>query len=1594
MSERRLSLAAIRALIFATRSTRIGSRPSQVVFSESSLSRRDLFGLTAIAGFGFSPAVSLAKSMLDGTRSSFDYTVGERRIDFRLHGQQRWVIDCTRFGGRPRLLSQIEPGNIRLTLLDALFPGTLIPADFDCTLRKGALTWQMEIQFQWGRFRSRIPFVRWLAGLEPATGPVSLAEAVCRTGQNEFLNLMGAAVGEFRPDWTFRLKGPCIAGISTPELRLTSDVLTLALLDPDRDSLLENPAPKRTLLTMERQTAPWSVTPSFDCEPDGLLKCPLNSFSSLRLETWEETAIETGIVFLASSKLDDHSAFFETSGAGPISLPKPVDIPLKDTRYACVTQWPDGRQQRAFIARFSEESTWLSVNGCQLAVGSRLETPPFEIIQEANQRPAVRCEPGLHHAHVPMEGAITEPIVLPHGARLHLVATSPRQKTRPALKDTIISPPPPSPSTAPPPAIKSPATQGIESFKGANTVLQACLSDFRCVLRIPGPAAVTVFRPDDLLHLKFEFRNLSLQVAAGQPPQLVRAPGQRAQLVVYFPPQHIAEEAFRDPGERPQLPKPVNALIAGWSQLVFDLPPNIASIPYALPALLDWSQLQQVTAPAAAPPPPPPRRGIILQRFPGALKEKLVIPRSTPQLKRQQSLPKRGTVGEPHWYQVREITFGTLPPPSPLRLATGRENHLVFPAQLNLGQAPRDPKTLTVAPVPPRREGIKSVTAIEAPFRLFLSPSPMAGWQHIVSEKPALRNNRHELWHTRLGVRKQLPDSRWIVDERDDWHRTLRAIWSPDYTRPVVYSQPTPQNPFRMSLDARDRHELVELMANSRKDPSGWPSRVARADHFMMSSLGAWIKLRYAAPRISGIDLVEWQHIAAMGRDQYVKVVREGYLFPFGHKAVLFTITERQFDEAPIKPGVTRTLALLKQREFIVVREPLKSYTEEETNSFPSKGRRFPYLNVHITTLVTPDLDDMTQQPSKIIKDKVAFWPMVSDEPVQFHCIGEDRDGRSSEFDVPMIFVSATAAENPQNTSTLLVSIAKAYESRNTAGLKGQNVAYAVPSRGEDTILHTVSQSFNGEAPISGVVLTNKPRFFPFLTKAEVRIPAVQQLLGTEVPVKIGYAAPYVAAEWHPVQNKGEVFAEVLEKVALGFAPDKVGGLASPNLDLAGLSRKSGPVGGLLQEAATGNFNPGTFFKKAQNQLDPQQLLGQAQILGGIFLGDIIKAVAGALPPQFVTEMLPPDTPDTLKRIKTGYRLETKNLGSDPLKIFKPLAQSSLTITSSIVARVPKPGVAPRDPEFSSIGTLTNFEINLFTFLILTFKELRFTKLPGKKLDVTADLADEPLRFGGPLKFVNTLRKFIPAQGFKDPPSLDITPSGITAGYSLALPNIAVGVFSLENLKLSAGLSIPFTNTPVSVRFGFCSRNDPFNVIVSLFGGGGFIGLELDTSGIRSIEAAIEFGGKISLDLVVAKGVVVVMAGIYFKVSRDGNQQVVELEGYLRAGGALSIIGLITVTVEFRLELSYNNGDAWGRATLVIKVEIAFFSESVEVEFEKRFAGSSSTAALEPNPFVRPVSNGRVHRTQFTGGSQTAQPARIAEVMSPEDWNRYAAAFA
>jgi hypothetical protein len=272
--------------------------------------------------------------------------------------------------------------------------------------------------------------------------------------------------------------------------------------------------------------------------------------------------------------------------------------------------------------------------------------------------------------------------------------------------------------------------------------------------------------------------------------------------------------------------------------------------------------------------------------------------------------------------------------------------------------------------------------------------------------------------------------------------------------------------------------------------------------------------------------------------------------------------------------------------------------------------------------------------------------------------------------------------------------------------------------------------------------------------------------------------------------------------------------------------------------------------------------------------------------------------------------------------------------------------------------TLEEFDLRLlpptFEVFKLDFQRIRFTARAGKKLDI--EVAFRGVEFLGPLEFVETLRRIIPLNGFSDPPQLDVTASGVTARYAMPLPNVAIGVFSLENIALSAYLTLPFVGTdPLEIGFAFCRREAPFRLTVSLFGGGGWFGIVLDPHGLRALDMGLEFGAAASVDFGVASGSLSVMAGVYFRLEPITGKTT--LFGYFRARGEVDVLGLISASIELYLALGYEGGAAIGRARLTICIEIGFFSESVEIFCEKRFAGAETTLAraLAARPRVAPT---------------------------------------
>ncbi|WP_036216159.1 hypothetical protein [Lysinibacillus sphaericus] len=799
-------------------------------------------------------------------------------------------------------------------------------------------------------------------------------------------------------------------------------------------------------------------------------------------------------------------------------------------------------------------------------------------------------------------------------------------------------------------------------------------------------------------------------------------------------------------------------------------------------------------------------------------------------------------------------------------------------------------------------------TAIEAPYRLVISPNSFAGWAHAVS--PVSNKGITELWHTRLGVRDGTN-----IDENNNILRTIRAIWSRYEDIP---------NPFTMSLDHMHRKVIVQQTAAQTPNVSNSCLPVpVNVERLMLSSLGIWMDVQGNwSPE--NCQISSWQHQTAMGRDSYVKVVEEGFLFPLCNRASLVQITERKF-----KTENKETRAYLYKRYFVIVRELEIDYPSTGISGLEFKC---PIKKVSYLTRVTPDLNiDCYGKGGPSNREYIEI--IVNNQPFPFHIIAEDCNGNETEIAMPLAFVSQTFV----NGSGLDNLVAGYHQD---VGMGGQKISYAKSNEAGDTAFVTNSFTFGAEVlPISAID-QHPSRFYPVMKQADVRIEAVEQIAGPIGYTSIKMNPIYLENGFDVTKNAGEIFVDLVNEVGLEFPVNKSGGLTSPNMTMVAVSRFLGPIGG------TAGLNPRDrateLACKALGEFDPQKYFNQqAKILGSILLEEIIEAVDFKMDvpkdrfPQLKSEPIYPDGNTNALPIA----IETKMNWKPKLKSYEIFQveegdqdQSSLNVDVKIYTDLQ----IPSNSSYEITGELKNFKIVLAPgdedkqFLILYFHQLVFKTRSGQKPVIIPGISN--IEFKGVLNFIEKMKDFMTK--IDDSPSIDISSSGVMVNKIIPIPDIEIGAIMIQKIILFNQLYLPFDNSPLRFRFSLSTRENPFLITVGAYGGGGFFGIALGVDGVEFLEAALEFGGVKALRIGPATGDVHLMAGIYFKKGSD----TCELTGYVRCGGALAVLG-VTVSAEFYLGLNYDfkQDRVWGVATLTVKVDFHFFSKSVELHCEKEF---------------------------------------------------------
>ena len=738
---------------------------------------------------------------------------------------------------------------------------------------------------------------------------------------------------------------------------------------------------------------------------------------------------------------------------------------------------------------------------------------------------------------------------------------------------------------------------------------------------------VDIIRAADLVALSVDVFGCELVAGGEAPPVLRPLPSKKARLVVTYPYQHLAEAAVyegRAPSDSPVLVPddagkpvpdtaqadgpnarphpPINVRPARSSRLVFAVPDGELVEFSSAGILAAMQRLELVVHPLALPGDRPTTGSLGDVPFvflPGGLVAYLAPPGPViAKVARGMNAPDTAT-GEGLALQARELRRARLALEAQTGVSIARAvphdaqsvvpdltvGGLKFAARPIFGAG-----GLIAEPVLHRRPRAKlsrppttEETSIEAPFRLVISPSGEGRWAHAIEPIRADDEPHHvELWHSRLGTAKQNGDGTWGVDEQNDQRRIVRAVWARDReTSAEDWHDPKKNlshidDPFRTSLDPADRNMLVRQTAETWLGSHGTPIPPipVAARHLWLSGLGAWLDLHGAwatkpYSRVGMTSILAWDEVAPMGRDQYVRVVYPGYLYPFGHQAALVKLTERKMKD------VSPSLAGLYQRKFLVIGEPVRSYSDTHD---------FPFIRVGIRPLVTSTLDDPgTAQDS-------FFWPQVGGQFFGFTIDALDHESRPVRLVAPLLWVAELYAK--------FGTVDTEYDTSPNRRIPafGQKVAFAPVHQGGDTVLETELISLRGKAALGDSR--------PHMSQAKVLLPAVQQLAGIGA-VPIVYHSLYRSGGFASPSNTGEIWAAIpleesqrelktsddlvpLPQLKFGAgAPsgsDKAGGFLSPDLPIRGLSRASGTVGDLAG-MATKEFNPKEFLKGALPKL-------------------------------------------------------------------------------------------------------------------------------------------------------------------------------------------------------------------------------------------------------------------------------------------------------------------------------------------------------------------------------------------------------------------------
>ena len=684
----------------------------------------------------------------------------------------------------------------------------------------------------------------------------------------------------------------------------------------------------------------------------------------------------------------------------------------------------------------------------------------------------------------------------------------------------------------------------------------------------------------------------------------------------------------------------------------------------------------------------------------------------------------------------------------------------------------------------------------------------------------------------------------------------------------------------------------IPLTSAQRKivvDQSG--EKAAQLTRLELSTIGGTLDV--ASPWINA----EWDHHCVLGRDMAVRFQMSGALYPLGHRAKLLEYTIRDFDADRTAGGA----AVLRTVRVLTITEPVRDQSPDGR-----VRREFPFHRVEILQSTYTDLD-ITTTPETFTVGGTTFgthhWLRDGNGRNISFAVRATTSTGTVDFALPLVFVIDHRPRFDSLSDAALTRKLKSFYGSTPVQLPG----IAIDLVGATTRLAGDVHEVHG-ITIAGVEIAPglTDGYRPRCAALSVAIPALRTLLGTGAPQLMKFAERFVSGGSDDIPL---VLADRARAIEIDFtkSSDRSGGLVAPRSAANAISRSMGPV---------------------DETFRPDKLFGPEATLLGFPLRALLADLRA--PPQITSALTNGASPEV-----------TMNWNDVRLNPVNPCPGFETTAATRLDLKVRQGPTASKTE-----CTISNFTLAFpptRSVLRLSLESVEYHQTDGQPPDLT--MTGPALAFDGDLKFIDDLKKVMDAFGAAGK-FVDISPSAISVRYRLMAPPIASGAFVLSNIAFNVGIRVPFQGAP-SISLGFSSRALPFQLSVLMFGGTGYAEIALSQRGIETFEAALEFGALVAINFVIARAEVHALGGVRFELQADRS---VIITGYLRIGGSVDVLGLVSVSIELIIALSYRSASnaLVGRATLVIVIDLTLWSDSMEIDSgEWYFAGSGPRRRLD-----------------------------------------------